>query len=219
MMQGQFITIEGGEGVGKSTQIGRLKDFIAGQGVEVVITREPGGTHRAERIRELLLETSDEPMPSTCELLLMFAARSTHIENVIRPALARGAWVICDRFTDATYAYQGGGRNLPVENIATLEQMVQGTLRPDLTLLLDAPLDISAARASARNAAAGSSDRFEQERREFFERVRAAYLDRARQESTRFAVIDATQSLEAVTVAIQQAIAERLLKLSPAPRS
>jgi dTMP kinase len=219
MMQGKFITIEGGEGVGKSTQIGRLKDFIAGQGAEVVVTREPGGTHRAERIRELLLETSDEPMPSTCELLLMFAARSTHLENVIRPALARGAWVICDRFTDATYAYQGGGRNLPVENIATLEQMVQGTLRPDLTLLLDAPLDISAARASARNAAAGISDRFEQERREFFERVRAAYLDRARQESTRFAVIDATQSLEAVTVAIQQAIAERLLKLSPALRS
>jgi dTMP kinase len=219
MMQGKFITIEGGEGVGKSTQIGRLKDFIVEQGVEVVITREPGGTHRAERIRELLLETSDEPMPSTCELLLMFAARSTHLENVIRPALARGACVICDRFTDATYAYQGGGRQLPVENIATLEQMVQGTLRPDLTLLLDAPLDVSAARASARNAAAGTSDRFEQERREFFERVRAAYLDRARQAPQRFAVIDATQSLEAVTVAIQQAIAERLLKLSPAPRS
>ncbi|WP_116813142.1 dTMP kinase [Steroidobacter cummioxidans] len=218
-MHGKFITIEGGEGVGKSTQIGRLKDFVAGQGVEVVITREPGGTHRAERIRELLLETSDEPMPSTCELLLMFAARSTHIENVIRPALARGACVICDRFTDATYAYQGGGRSLPIENIATLEQMVQGTLRPDLTLLLDAPLDISAARASARNTAAGTSDRFEQERREFFERVRTAYLDRARQEPKRFAVIDATQSLEAVTVAIQQAIDERLLQLSPAPRS
>lgn len=218
MMQGKFITIEGGEGVGKSTQIGRLKDFIAGQGVEVVITREPGGTRRAERIRELLLETSDEPMPSTCELLLMFAARSTHIENVIRPALARGAWVICDRFTDATYAYQGGGRSLPIENIARLEQIVQGTLRPDLTLLLDAPLDVSAARASARNAAAGTNDRFEQERREFFERVRTAYLDRARQEPRRFVVIDATQSLEAVTVAIQQAIAERLLKLS-APRS
>ncbi|HWK52305.1 MAG TPA: dTMP kinase [Steroidobacter sp.] len=218
-MHGKFITIEGGEGVGKSTQIGRLKDFVAGQGVEVVITREPGGTHRAERIRELLLETSDEPMPSTCELLLMFAARSTHIENVIRPALARGACVICDRFTDATYAYQGGGRSLPIENIATLEQMVQGTLRPDLTLLLDAPLDISAARASARNTAAGTSDRFEQERREFFERVRTAYLDRARQEPNRFAVIDATQSLEAVTVAIQQAIDERLLQLSPAARS
>lgn len=218
MMRGKFITIEGGEGVGKSTQIGRLKDFVAEQGVEVVVTREPGGTHRAERIRELLLETSDEPMPSTCELLLMFAARSTHIENVIRPALARGACVICDRFTDATYAYQGGGRNLPIENIATLEQMVQGTLRPDLTLLLDAPLDISAARASARNTAAGTSDRFEQERREFFERVRAAYLDRARQEPKRFAVIDSTQSLEAVTVSIQQVIAERLLKLAP-PRS
>lgn len=219
MMHGKFITIEGGEGVGKSTQIGRLKDFVAGQGVEVVVTREPGGTHRAERIRELLLETSDEPMPSTCELLLMFAARSTHLENVIQPALARGACVICDRFTDATYAYQGGGRNLSTENIATLERMVQGTLRPDLTLLLDAPLDISAARASARNTAAGTSDRFEQERRDFFERVRAAYLDRARQEPKRFAVIDATESLEAVTVAIQQAIAERLLKLSPAPRS
>lgn len=219
MMQGKFITIEGGEGVGKSTQIGRLKDFVAEQGVEVVVTREPGGTHRAERIRELLLETSDEPMPSTCELLLMFAARSTHIENVIRPALARGACVICDRFTDATYAYQGGGRHLPIENIAMLEQMVQGSLRPDLTLLLDAPLDVSAARANARNTAAGTSDRFEQERREFFERVRAAYLDRARQEPGRFAVIDATESLEAVTVAIQQAVADRLLKLSPAPRS
>lgn len=210
-MQGKFITIEGGEGVGKSTQIGRLRDFVAEQGVEVVVTREPGGTHRAERIRELLLETSDEPMPSACELLLMFAARSTHIENVIRPALVRGACVICDRFTDATYAYQGGGRGLPIENIATLEQMVQGTLRPDLTLLLDAPLDISAARASARNAAAGTSDRFEQERREFFERVRTAYLDRARQDAKRFVVVDATQSLEAVTVAIQQAIAERLI--------
>jgi dTMP kinase len=215
MMRGKFITIEGGEGVGKSTQIGRLKDFVAEQGVEVVVTREPGGTHRAERIRELLLETSNEPMPGTCELLLMFAARSTHLENVIRPALARGACVICDRFTDATYAYQGGGRHLPIENIATLEQMVQGTLRPDLTLLLDAPLEISAARASARNTAAGTSDRFEQERREFFERVRTAYLDRARQEPQRFVVIDATQSLEGVTVAIQQAIAERLLKLSP----
>lgn len=219
MSLGKFITIEGGEGVGKSTQIGRLRDSIAGQGVEVVVTREPGGTRRAERIRELLLETSDEAMPSTCELLLMFAARSTHIENVIRPALARGAWVICDRFTDATYAYQGGGRGLPLDQIATLEQMVQGTLRPDLTLLLDAPLDVSAARASARNAAAGTSDRFEQERRDFFERVRTAYLERARQEPKRFAVIDATQSLEAVTVAIQQAVAERLQGLPEAPRA
>jgi dTMP kinase len=189
----------------------RLRDFIAAQGVEVLLTREPGGTRRAERIRELLLETSDEAMPSTCELLLMFAARATHIENLIRPALGRGACVICDRFTDATYAYQGGGRNLPIEHIAALEQMVQGTLRPDMTLLLDAPLDVSAARASARNAAAGTSDRFEREQREFFERVRASYLERARQEPKRFVVIDATQSLEAVTTAIQRAITERLL--------
>jgi dTMP kinase len=219
MSSGKFITIEGGEGVGKSTQIGRLRDFVASAGTEVVVTREPGGTRRAERIRELLLETSDEAMPSTCELLLMFAARCTHIENVIRPALARGAWVICDRFTDATYAYQGGGRGLPLEHIAALEQMVQGALRPDLTLLLDAPLDVSAARASARNAAAGTSDRFEQERREFFERVRNAYLDRARQEPERFAVIDATLSLEAVTVAIQLAVANSLLGSAATPRS
>ena len=214
MTRGKFITIEGGEGVGKSTQIGRLRDFVAGQGLEVVMTREPGGTRRAERIRELLLEHSDEAMPSTCELLLMFAARSTHIENVIRPALTRGAWVICDRFTDATYAYQGGGRNLPIEHISTLETMVQGTLRPDMTLLLDAPLEVSAARASARNAAAGASDRFEQERRDFFERVRAAYLQRAGQEPERFVVIDATQSMDAVTAAIQQALGQRLLHSS-----
>lgn len=219
MSSGKFITIEGGEGVGKSTQIGRLRDFVATSGIEVVVTREPGGTRRAERIRELLLETSEEAMPSACELLLMFAARSTHLENVIRPALARGAWVICDRFTDATYAYQGGGRGLPLEHIATLEAMVQGALRPDMTLLLEAPLEVSAARASARNAAAGASDRFEQERREFFERVRAAYLDRARREPQRFVVVDATHSMEAVTVAIQKAVAERLPGLSQMSRS
>lgn len=218
MTAGKFITIEGGEGVGKSTQIGCLRDFVAGKGLEVVVTREPGGTRRAERIRELLLEHSDEAMPSTCELLLMFAARSTHIENVIRPALARGAWVICDRFTDATYAYQGGGRNLPIEQIATLETMVQGALRPDMTLLLDAPLEVSAARASARNAAAGTNDRFEQERRDFFERVRAAYLERARREPERFVVIDATQSMDAVTAAIQQTLSQRLLDSSATSR-
>ena len=210
MNRGKFITIEGGEGVGKSTQIGALRDLLAARGVEVVLTREPGGTRRAERIRELLLETSDESMPGTAELLLMFAARSTHLENVIRPALARGAWVVCDRFTDATYAYQGGGRGLPREHIASLENMVQGELRPDLTLLLDAPLEISGARASARNAAAGSSDRFEREQREFFERVRAAYLERACNEPNRFVVVDATASVEAVAAIIRQAIETRL---------
>lgn len=211
MSHGKFITIEGGEGVGKSTQVCALRDLLAARGIEVVFTREPGGTRRAERIRELLLESSDEAMPGTCELLLMFAARSTHIENVIRPALQRGAWVVCDRFTDATYAYQGGGRGLPREHIAALENLVQGKLQPDLTLLLDAPLEISGARASARNAAVGLSDRFEREQREFFERVRAAYLERAHHEPNRFVVVDAGASVAAVAQTIRHAIETRLL--------
>jgi dTMP kinase len=211
MIRGKLITIEGGEGVGKSTQIVALRDLLAARGVEVVFTREPGGTRRAERIRELLLESTDESMPGTCELLLVFAARATHIENVIRPALERGAWVVCDRFTDATYAYQGGGRGVPREQIAALEYLVQRELRPDLTLLLDAPLEISSARASARNAAAGSSDRFEREQREFFERVRAAYLERASGEPNRFVVIDAAANADAVTQAVRHAIETRLL--------
>jgi dTMP kinase len=212
MTRGRFITIEGGEGVGKSTQIVALRDLLAARGIEVAFTREPGGTRRAERIRELLLESSDEAMPGVCELLLMFAARSTHIENVIRPALERGAWVVCDRFTDATYAYQGGGRGVPREHIATLEKLVQRDLQPDLTLLLDAPLNISSARASARNAAAGSSDRFEREQREFFERVRTTYLDRARAEPNRFVLIDAATSLDAVTQSVRHAIETRLFR-------
>jgi dTMP kinase len=214
MSRGKFITMEGGEGTGKSTQIGMLRDALVARGLEVVVTREPGGTRRAERIRELLLETSDEPMPAICELLLVFAGRSTHLENVIRPALERGAWVICDRFTDATYAYQGGGRGTQREQIAMLEHLVQGELRPDLTLLLDAPLDISAARAGARNAAAGSSDRFEREQRAFFERVRAVYLDRARGEPQRFAIVDATADIKAVAQSIQQAVESRLLSVN-----
>lgn len=212
MTRGKFITIEGGEGVGKSTQIVALRDLLAAHGIEVVFTREPGGTRRAERIRELLLETSDEAMPGICELLLMFAARSTHIENVIRPALDRGAWVVCDRFTDATYAYQGGGRGMPREQIAALEKLVQRDLKPDLTLLLDAPLDISSARASARNAAAGSSDRFEREQREFFERVRAEYLNRASAEPNRFVLIDAAASVDVVTQSVRHALETRLFR-------
>lgn len=211
MSRGKFITIEGGEGVGKSTQIAALRDLLAARQLEVVVTREPGGTPRAERIRELLLENSGESMPVTCELLLMFAARATHIENVIRPALMRGAWVVCDRFTDASYAYQGHGRGVHAEHIAALERFVQGDLRPDLTLLLDAPVDVGGARASARNTAAGSSDRFEQEQRTFFERVRTGYLERARSEPGRIAVIDATGSREAVARAIQTAVQARLL--------
>jgi dTMP kinase len=211
MTLGKFITIEGGEGVGKSTQIGTLRDELSARGIEVVLTREPGGTPRAERIRELLLENSSEPMPPSCELLLMFAARASHVENVIRPALDRGAWVVCDRFVDATYAYQGGGRGFDIQLIGTLEAAVLGTLRPDLTLLLDAPVEIASERARVRNQASGSADRFEREQRAFFERVREAYLDRARKEPRRICIIDATQSLEHVSEAIRGAVRSRLL--------
>jgi dTMP kinase len=209
MTRGKFITLEGGEGVGKSTQIAVLRDFLAARGLAVVVTREPGGTPRAERIRELLLQKGGEPMPVEAELLLMFAARSTHLDSVIRPALARGAWVVCDRFTDATYAYQGGGRGVEPKQIEWLERYVQGDLRPDLTLLLDVAVDVGAARASARNAASGA-DRFESEQREFFERVRATYLERARGEPKRFVVVDASRSADAVGAAIRAAVESRL---------
>jgi dTMP kinase len=209
-MNGKFITIEGGEGVGKSTQISALRDFLVERGYSVVVTREPGGTRRAERIRELLLETTDEVMPPVCELLLMFAARSTHVENVIRPALQRGIWVICDRFTDATYAYQGGGRGMQFEKIETLERWVQEDLRPDLTLLLDAPVEIGEQRASVRNEQRGITDRFEHEQRSFFERVRSAYLTRAANDPYRFAVIDASVDRDAVATSIRSAV-ERLI--------
>ena len=210
MKQGKFITIEGGEGVGKSTQITGLRQNLISRGYEVIVTREPGGTPRAERIRELLLENSTEPMPASCELLLMFAARATHVENVIRPALERGAWVVCDRFIDATYAYQGGARGFDVGLISVLEKAVLGMLRPDLTILLDAPVEIASARARSRNQASGNSDRFEREQQAFFERVRTTYLERARQEPNRICVLDATQSPEEVGAAIGEALRARL---------
>ncbi|HEY6641918.1 dTMP kinase [Povalibacter sp.] len=209
MTRAKFITIEGGEGVGKSTQLTALREWLAQTGRDVLFTREPGGTPRAERIRELLLENTSEPMPPLCELLLVFAARSSHLDNVIRPALEKGTWVICDRFTDATYAYQGGGRGMDKAQIAVLERLVQGDLRPDLTLLLDAPLDLTSARAQNRNAATGTVDRFEREQRAFFERVRDTYLERARQEPERFAVIDAAADRDAVAMAIRSAIESR----------
>jgi dTMP kinase len=212
MTRGKFITVEGGEGVGKSTQIATLQTALQARGIEVVLTREPGGTPRAERIREILLESTDESMPPLAELLLMFAARAVHLANLIEPALARGAWVLCDRFTDASFAYQGGGRGLDVSYIATLERWVQRELRPDLTLLLDAPLEIGAARAGKRNAAAGVVDRFERERRDFFERVRAAYLERAKQEPQRIAVIDASGEPDEVARAILSTVESRLLQ-------
>nr|WP_269135077.1 dTMP kinase [Pseudomonas sp. PGPR81] len=193
-----FITLEGPEGAGKSTNRDYLAARLREQGLDVVLTREPGGTPLAEKVRELLLAPSDEVMAADTELLLVFAARAQHLAQVIRPALERGAVVLCDRFTDATYAYQGGGRGLSVERIAVLEQFVQDELRPDLTLVFDLPVEVGLARAAAR----GRLDRFEQEGQAFFEAVRQAYLQRARREPQRYDLLDAAQPLEAVQRAI-----------------
>ena len=199
---GKFITFEGGEGVGKSTQLQRVADWLRGRGVEVVLTREPGGTPRAERLRAVLLERGDEPMPVSCELLLMFAARATHLANLVEPAVARGAWVLCDRFTDATYAYQGGGRGVPEREIDALVGIVHPARQPDLTMLLDAPVEIGMGRAGRRNGAEGP-DRFETERKDFFERVRASYLARAAREPRRFRIVDAAREIGAVEAQIR----------------
>lgn len=205
-MTGLFITLEGPEGAGKSTNREYLAQRLREHGLDVVLTREPGGTPLAERVRELLLAPADEPMASDTELLLVFAARAQHLAQVIRPALARGAVVLCDRFTDATYAYQGGGRGLSFQRIEQLECFVQGDLRPDLTLIFDLPVEIGLSRAAAR----GRLDRFEQEGLAFFEAVRSAYLDRAREVPQRYRVIDAGQSLSAVQRDLETLVPEVL---------
>lgn len=194
-MSGLFITVEGIEGVGKSTNMAFIEAHCRAAGREVTCTREPGGTPMAERIRGIILDTVGEELSSTGELLLMFAARAEHMHTLIRPALARGEVVICDRFTDATYAYQGGGRELNVNYINKLKSIVQGDLNPDLTLLLDASLDVMAERVSGRGDRA---DRFETEQAEFFGRVREAYLEIAAAEPERVKVIDASRPLEQV---------------------
>lgn len=194
MKRGKFITIEGTEGVGKSTNLAHIHGWLKAQGIEVVMSREPGGTPFAEEIRALLLAKRAESVDETAELLLIFAARAQHLQQVIQPALARGAWVLCDRFTDATYAYQGGGRSLSLDTIGQLEQLVQGDLRPDLTLILDIDVELGLSRAKAR----GELDRFESETLAFFERVRATYRQRAAQAPERYAVVDAGQDLEGV---------------------
>ena len=206
-MRGRFVTIEGIEGAGKSTQIDTVRTLIGRAGHEVVVTREPGGTPLAERIRALVLAPSDEAMPALAELLLMFAARCVHLEGLVRPALARGAWVVCDRFTDATLAYQGGGRGLPRAHIEALAQLVHPDLSPDLTLLLDVAPAIGLARAGRR----GAADRFEREHVEFFERVRATYLDLARASPRRFAVIDASLSAAETAAQVRTSV-EQLLR-------
>ena len=206
---GRFLTIEGIEGVGKSTQVTRLSTALNERGIAHVVTREPGGTPLAERIRAVLLDNvQGETMPPTAELLLMFAARSVHLANLVEPALRAGRWVVCDRFIDATYAYQGGGRRLSADTIGQLETLVLGARRPDLTLLLDAPVEQALGRARQRNAGA-AADRFESERAEFFERVRDAYRARATAEPGRISVIDASQSADRVGLQILELLRAR----------
>ena len=205
-MQGTFITIEGGEGAGKSTMMERVAGWLEQRDMTVVQTREPGGTELAELIRDILLDRQHDSLSSQAELLLMFAARAQHLHEVIRPALARGEAVLCDRFTDATWAYQGGGRQLAAGDIATLENLVHGDLQPGLTLLLDLPVEQGMRRAARRS----ESDRFEMESLQFFERVRNAYLDRARQHTGRFAVIDASLDETRVWTQIESALNARL---------
>jgi dTMP kinase len=198
----RFITLEGGEGAGKSTCLALVQRYFAERGLPLVVTREPGGTPLAEEIRELLLRRRDEAVAPDTELLLVFAARAQHLAEVIRPALARGDWVLCDRFTDATYAYQGAGRGLALARIAELEQMVQGDLRPGRTLLLDLPVAQGLARAAAR----AEKDRFESEQQAFFERVRAAYRARAEAEPQRFRCIDAGRTLAEVEADVRRVL-------------
>lgn len=205
-MSGLFITLEGPEGAGKSTNRDYLAERLRAAGCDLLLTREPGGTPLAERIRELLLAPSAEPMAADTELLLVFAARAQHLAQVIRPALAAGKVVLCDRFTDATYAYQGGGRGLAAERIAALEQFVQGELRPDLTLVFDLPVEVGLARAAAR----GRLDRFEQEAQDFFEAVRQTYLARARLAPQRYRLLDAAQPLAAVQAQLDRLLPELL---------
>lgn len=200
--RGRFVTLEGTEGGGKSTQIVNVRRFLEARGLDVVTTREPGGAPVAEALRGLLLDRDNAGMADDTELLMVFAARAEHLHQVIRPALARGQWVVCDRFTDATYAYQGAGRGIPDERIATLENWVQGDLRPDLTLVIDVPVDVGLERAGRR----GEHERFEVEAMEFFQRVRESYLTRARRFPARYRVVDGLGSPETVRDRVLEAL-------------
>jgi len=196
-MRGRLITLEGVEGVGKSTVVPVVKDFLVSRGVEVLHTREPGGTELGEQLRDVLLNTDQEILPKA-ELLLMFAARAQHVEKVVIPALEKGTWVLCDRFTDASFAYQGGGRELGSDSVAVIEKWVLGSLNADLTLLLDASRETSLERTKRRR----ELDRIETEGDEFFERVRQAYLERAKMYPQRIKVVDANPDINTVSAAI-----------------
>ena len=206
MEKGLFIVLEGGEGAGKSTQLAYVQQRLEAAGKTLCVTREPGGTPLAERIRSLLLDKAETAMADDTELLLMFASRAQHLAERIRPALEAGQWVLCDRFTDATYAYQGGGRGIPMARIAELENWVQGELRPDCVLILDLPVETGLERAGNR----GELDRFECEQRDFFDRVRATYLARANQDPQRYYVLDASQDIPGVQAQIDRVLANLL---------
>ncbi len=213
MKRGAFISLEGVEGVGKSTNLAFTADVVRRAGHDVVTTREPGGTELGERVREWILGGDHRNLSAEVEALLMFAARSRHLDEVIRPALESGRWVVCDRFTDATFAYQGGGRNLGRKLLDTLKVEIERGTEPDLTLLLDAPLDVGAMRIQGR-----APDHFERERRPFFERVRAAYLDLAARNPARIKVVDASVPLEEVQRQIGAHVAALLARFGSAPR-
>ena len=201
---GRFISIEGGEGAGKSTTIAYLQASLTAAQIPVVVTREPGGTAIGERIRDILLHPQDAAMAHDTELMLMFAARAEHLQKVILPAIGRGEWVICDRFTDATYAYQGAGRGIPEQRIAVLEKWVQGGFEPDMTILFDLPVDLGLQRAGTR----GDLDRFEQEQRSFFDAVRECYRERAARYPDRFRIVDASRTLDGDRSQLDLLIAE-----------
>jgi dTMP kinase len=199
MERGKFITIDGVEGAGKSTQIDFIRDYLSSKGINVILTREPGGTELGEKIRELLLSPETKSMHSETELLLMFAARNEHIHRKIMPALAQGDWVLSDRFTDASYAYQGGGRGLDINRIAQLEQWVLQDFTPDMTLLLDVPVELGMSRIESR----GKKDRIELEAMDFFNRVRESYIDRSKQFPDRIKLIDSSQTVKFTTQQIK----------------
>ncbi len=202
--QGKFITLEGIEGVGKTSNLRFIKELLESSGHDCVVTREPGGTNLGEALRGLLLSHSDENMSADAELLMMFAARAEHLSKVILPAIDNGQTVLCDRFTEATYAYQGGGRRLDVDKISELEDWVQGDLRPNLTIILDAPVEVGRARASSRS----EPDRIEKEQDDFFQRVRKAYIELAEHYPDRICLVDASKELAEVQHQIHERLGE-----------
>ena len=206
--RGLFLTFEGIEGAGKSSNLEHAKAIIEASGKMVTVSREPGGTEVGEKIREVLLDPNLPAMHSDTELLLMFASRAEHYQNKILPALNAGDWVLCDRFTDASFAYQGGGRNIDINRISNLESWALGDFRADKTFLFDLPVSVGLSRAKARSAA----DRIEQEESDFFERIRSSYLMRANEEPNRFSVINASQTMEGVRHQVEQAVKKLIQK-------